>query len=489
MPKPDAYQKNMTLVKKGLYEQAFGYAWRYLQEHQDDGEVWNDVGTILYNMGKLKKAVGCFERAKDLDFEDGQLYANLTRAYLDDERPEKVVELFGKMQNIGVLDAEVVRRTVNTFMNCDDKVSAVETALSASKYCQEKDKIESLLSDIRSKRAKVAFFCGPDGPTFLHDILDHVKQRFQVHFFNGNTYNEMYDLMKWSDISWFEWCTHLAVEASNMDKVCKNIVRLHRYEAYLDYPKNVNWANIDTLVTVGNKFVYEHLCKQVSDIESLTRIVTIPNGVDMKRFEFVERRQGKNLAFVGNLRMVKNPMFLIQCMKKLNSIDDKYKLFIAGKSSGDAFVEQYLRHMIDILDLEDVVILEGWQEDIKSWLADKHYIISTSVIESQGMGILEGMARGLKPVVHSFPGAEQIFTSKYLFSTAGDFCSQILSTDYDPHEYRKFVEDKYSLKLQLMRINAIFTGFEMSMDPELGDMQSNINCEDIAQDVQRLLVQ
>lgn len=180
--------------------------------------------------------------------------------------------------------------------------------------------------------------------------------------------------MKWSDISWFEWCTELAVEASRWKKVCKNIIRMHRYEAYCEYPKSIKWENIDTLITVGNNYVYQELCKKVPDIEALTTIVTIPNGVDIKRFKFVHRRRGKNIAFVAKLRMVKNPMLLIQCMKKLHSIDDEYKLFIAGKFTEDAFVEQYLRHMVEILGLEDAVFFEDWQEDINSWLADKYYV-------------------------------------------------------------------------------------------------------------------
>ena len=108
------------------------------------------------------------------------------------------------------------------------------------------------------------------------------------------------------------------------------------------------------------------------------------------------------------------------------------------------------------LGLECVVSWAGWQENIDEWFADKHYIVSTSVIESQGMGILEGMARGLKPVVHNFPGAEQTFTGRYLFNTAEEFCQQILSTEYHPQQYRHYVEEKYPLTEQIRRIREIF---------------------------------
>jgi glycosyltransferase involved in cell wall biosynthesis len=277
----------------------------------------------------------------------------------------------------------------------------------------------------------------------------------------------MYELMKWSDISWFEWCTDLAMNGSKLPKVCKNIIRLHRYEAYLDCPKEVNWDNVDVLITVGNRCVNEVLCRKVPDIGSRTRIMEIANGVDLEKFRFVDRPRGKNIAFVGNLRLVKNPMFALQCMQKLNSIDREYKLFFAGWiPKVDEFVEQYLRHMVESLGLKSVVFFDGWQKDISSWLADKHYIVSTSVIESQGMGILEGMANGLKPVVHNFPGAEQTFAQEFLFNTAEDFCKQILSAEYEPRRYRLFVEERYLLQMQLKRVNKVLTGLERSCTPQ-----------------------
>jgi len=222
---------------------------------------------------------------------------------------------------------------------------------------------------------KLAFFCGGDGPTFLKDILEFASKRFQVRFFNGKTYGDMYELMKWSDISWFEWCTDLAMNASKMPKVCTNIIRLHRYEAYLDYPKEVNWDNIDVLITVGNRCVNEVLSAKVPDIASRTQIVEIANGVDLAKFGFIERSRGPNIAFVGDLRLVKNPMFALQCMHRLHGIDGEYRLFFAGcVPPVDEFIEQYLGHMVDVLGLGGVVFFDGRQADINSWLADKHYI-------------------------------------------------------------------------------------------------------------------
>ncbi len=473
--KSEIYNKGFALAEAGNYTQALGFIQQYLKEVPNDGQAWNNAGVIFHGLGQSQKATECFRTALNLPCNHGQVYLNIAKIYLGNGQADRVVELFEKMHHNGVLNKEMVLGTVNSFIQRGDNSSAIEAVLKARKYCQGQEELEPVLATIRSRRAKIAFFCGGDGPTFLKDILEFTKQRFGVRYFSGTTRQEMYDLMKWSDISWFEWCTEITVKASQMPKVCKNIVRLHRYEAYLDYPKNVNWNNIDTLITVGNKYVHEYLCKQVPDIKSMTPIVSVPNGVDMEKIRFVDRKRGENLAFVGNMRMVKNPMFALQCMRRLHEIDKDFKLFFAGEFPvEDAFVEQYLKHMVDTLGLGEVVFFDGWQKDIDSWFADKHYIISTSVIESQGMGILEGMAMGLKPVVHNFPGAEGTFTSEFLFNTAEDFCEQIMSTEYNPGKYRLFVEDRYSLEDKLMRINGIITGFERDLDLSVKDGNRNM---------------
>jgi hypothetical protein len=423
------------------------------------------MGAILFRLGRAKEAAECFERAKVLVRPSGQLYWNLAQSYLADGRPCEAAALFEDMQRMGVLNEDIVERCADAFMRAGDNAGAAGVLDDVAGFFPGSGRLASKLSAIRPAATKVAFFCGADGATFLKDILEFTAKRFDVRFFEGRTYDDMYELMKWSDISWFEWCTELAMNASKMPKVCRNIIRLHRYEAYLDYPKEVNWGSIDVLITVGNRCVNEILSRKVPDIASCTKMVEIANGVDLEKFGFIERQHGPNIAFVGNLKLVKNPMFALQCMHRLHGIDDEYKLFFAGRMPDeDAFVEQYLRHMVDVLGLGEVVFFDGWQGNINSWLADKHYIISTSVIESQGMGILEGMACGLKPVVHNFPGAEEIFGSEFLFNTTEEFCERILSAEYEPRRYRGFVEERYSLRGQLERINEVLAGLEKELD-------------------------
>lgn len=459
------YQRGLELAEAGRHQEALDCLERYLQRDPNNAEAHNDTGAILHCLGRSEEAIEHFVKARRLQSNSAEILWNLAEAYLAVGNAKETIELLDTMEELGILNADVLNRAATVFLNQGNKSDAAEMLIRSLNIWSDQEVLKPMLKVIHQKRPKIAFFCGGDGDTFLKEILEFTEQRFEVRVFESQTEDELFELMQWSDISWFEWCSNLAVIGSNKPKVCETIVRLHRYEAYEQWPEQVNWGNVDVLVTVGNSVAKEALLKKVPSLETQTSVVTIPNGVNLNKFKFSDRQKGKNIAFLGNLRMVKNPGLMLLCMQKLNYIDPEYRLFFGGEFQ-DGTVEQYMRHMVDVLDLSDVVFFDGWQEDVSSWFADKHYIVCTSMIESQGMGILEGMSLGLKPVVHNFPGANEIYPSEYLFNIAEEFCDHILSERYTPRRYRKFVEDRYALKAQLSKINNIFIQFESKIDSQ-----------------------
>jgi len=461
----DDYQKGLELAEMGKHREALEYIQRHLRTAPQDPEALNDTGAILHCLGRSDEAIEHLTKARELQNNSAEILWNLSEAYLAAGRAKEAMQLFGDMNRMGILNADVFNRAATLFLDEGDKSNAIEVLLGSLQIWPNQKIIKPMLDTIRTKRPKIAFFCGADGQTFLKEIVEFTKQRFEVKVFEGQTESELYDLMKWSDISWFEWCTNLAVAGSKTPKVCKNIIRLHRYEAYEAWPQQVNWDNIDILVTVGNNVTRKTLISKVPGLEGQTSLITIPNGINLDKFEFANHNRGKNIAFLANLRMVKNPAFVLQCMQKLHYFDSGYRLFFAGGFQ-DEVLEQYLRHMVKSLGIGDAVFFDGRQKDVNTWLQNKHYIVSTSICEGLPVGILEGMACGLKPVIHNFLGAEDIFPSEFLFNISEEFCEQILSGTYEPERYRKFVEEKYSLKNQLSKINDVFTQFETQIDAE-----------------------
>ncbi|MBN1974923.1 MAG: glycosyltransferase [Sedimentisphaerales bacterium] len=459
----NSYQKGLDAAQAGQYEQALCFMQEHLHTAGEDAQVLNDTGAILHCLGRSEEAIAYFLKARRLNSESAEILWNLTETYLATGRAKEASCLFDDMKRMEILNVDVLNRTANVFLNQNNKAGAVEMLLQSLYICPKQEILIPMLSVIKSKRPKIAFFCGGDGMNFLNEIYEFAKQRFEVRLFDGRTEDQLYELMKWSDISWFEWCTNLAVIGSRKPKVCENIIRLHRYEAYEQWPREVNWSNIDLLITVGNSFVKNALIQSVPEIENQTSLVTIPSGVNLERFTFIDKPRGKNIAFLSNLRLVKNPAMILQCMQKLHYIDPEYKLFFAGQFQ-DGSLEQYLRYMVNTLGLQDVVFFDNWQRDVHVWLKDKHYAASTSIIESQGMGILEAMACGLKPVIHNFPGASEIFRPEYVFNISEEFCQHVLSESYEPQQYRRFVEEKYPLKKQLAEINNIFIQLEAKLE-------------------------
>lgn len=447
------------LIAEGRTEETLRMIQHFTQTHPASGTIWRDAGVLLAAMNRYEEALQHFQRARQFPDCPRQIPLDMARTWLILGHPECAVQMLEPLAAEGLLEESLVEQIVSGFNQQQNWASSMDAVTRAARRLPTSELVAKLQSQIRQRRAKIAFFCGADGDTFLREILDYARQRYQVRVFDGTDTRQMYELMQWSDISWFEWCTNLAQLGSAMPKVCRNVIRLHRYEAYLSIPRQIQWQNVDLLITVGNSFVLKALQKWVPDIQQRVAIATIPNGVNLDKIAFTPRRPGKNIAFVASLRMVKNPMLLLQCMARLRQIDPAYRLFIAGEKS-DLLMEQYVDYQIDQLGLRDHIIFDGWQNDIRSWLADKHFLAVTSCIESQGMGCLEAMACGIRPVIHNFPGACEIYGQRYLFNTPEEFCRHIVSANYDSLEYREYVEQRYPLSRQLAQINEVFAAFE-----------------------------
>jgi pentatricopeptide repeat protein len=459
--KLNLYQKGMELAESCNYQQALACIQEYLCTVPDDAKAMNDAGAILYCLGRCDEAIEHFVKARSLQCGSVEILWNLAEAYLGAGRTNEAARLFDEMQQMGILSSELLNKAANAFLARDNKAGDIEMLQKSLQIDPDQKILEPMIEVIRSRMPKVTFFCGDNGTSFVEESAEFIKQRFGVNIVEKPKKEDLYELMESSDISWFEPGS-LAVTASMLPKLCKNIIRVDCYDTCKQWPRQVNWINIDILVAIGKNVVRDALVQKIPGLESQTSIANIPTGVNLEKFAFANRHRGKNIAFLSNLSLLKNPAFVLQCMQKLHYIDPEYRLFFSGEFM-DLALEQYLKYMVNALGLRDVVFFDppaAKQENVSRWFEDKHYIVSTSVIEGQCRELLEGMARGLKPVIHNFPGADQVFPSEFLFNISEEFCEQILSDKYEPHRYRRFVEENYSLENQLTKISDVFRQLE-----------------------------
>jgi hypothetical protein len=267
--------------------------------------------------------------------------------------------------------------------------------------------------------------------------------------------------MQWCDIAWFEGCDQTVVDISGFPKVSETIVRLSNNDILNGNPENVNWVNIDKLIVAGGSFAMDALIEKVPNIQKLTRVVTVARGIDTDQFKFIERTHGKRLAYAGDLTATSNPMLLLQCMQKLNYIDNDYRLYIAGEFT-DKLVEQYFKYSVESMGLSNAIFFDGKQNNLNTWLKDKNYIVSTGICNSAMPTVLKAMACGLKPVVHDFPGASEAIDAEFTFDIAENFCNMITSDSYQSQRYHDIAESR-TLTTEMKAINDIVVRFEKEL--------------------------
>lgn len=481
------YNLAMLFYITGRIDEAIESFQRASELNPFDASIQNNLGVLNYRKGELEKAEKYFKKAIEKDPENIEAIYGLGKIYKESQDSakfetfklqvkQKIEQMYeyGKCDKAFSLSEKLLKLDPDSADILNDhavisyELGKIEDAKKAISKAIEilsddpniKENYQMIFQEKKKEiikennRKKIAFFCGPDDK-FLNDIIDHLSLKYEVTRFRGKTIQDMHNLMNWSDLSWFEWCDNLIVHAGKLPKVCKILCRLHSYEAFTDYIRLVNWENVDDLVFVA-PHIRDIVLRQVPNLDKNVHLHVIFNGVDLKKYSFKERKKGFNIAFVGYINHKKNPSLLLQCMKYLVDIDNRYILHIAGQHQELRF-QLYFDHMIKEMNLNKNVIFHGWVNDVNKWLEDKHFTVSTSVLESFCHGIADAMACGIKPLIHNFIGAKELYPEKYIFNTVQDFGKLVLEDDYNSFEYRKYIEEKYSQERQFEEIEKLIS--------------------------------
>ncbi len=148
-------------------------------------------------------------------------------------------------------------------------------------------------------------------------------------------------------------------------------------------------------------------------------------------------------------------MLLLQIAHRLRQADRRFTVHVAGPFT-DLRTARYVRQMVPLLSLGDGITFDGQVSDMPRWYADKGVLLSTSMYESFGMNIGEAMASGAYPVVHAFPGADQLWPPECLFASMDEAVSLIRSARHGL--YRDWVAERYSLERQTGAVMRLLTG-------------------------------
>lgn len=253
-------------------------------------------------------------------------------------------------------------------------------------------------------------------------------------------------LHEWADVCFVDVCDHNAVVASkHRFPGSRLVIRAIDIECWAGQYRGVTWANVDGLVLPALHI--ERLIQSYVDLPETLQIYRAPFGVDLDKWTYRARdRAGRRLACVCYRWSAKGLPLLLQIATRLPD----WSLHILGKPSSEHWLNFYVDQQIDRLGL-DVEFTEE-VPDVDIWLEDKDAHILCSVKESFSYVTAQAAAKGIKPVVHRFYGADGIWPQNWLWNTLDEAVEMIRGT-IESASYRTYIEDHYSLEHMMKGLN------------------------------------
>lgn len=308
----------------------------------------------------------------------------------------------------------------------------------------------------------------PYGLKFTSDMRDWWEK--QGHEVNYQRYYNPQLANEWADVIWFDTADNNIASATNpgqalladdanyrpwdlhdMDLTGKKIiVRPIDIEVWQGHQSATHWDLVDDVI-----FIADHI-RQIADVEALpkltgkTKFHTIPCGVNLDRFKFAERQPGFDIAIVSEKWNSKGTHLLLQVILKLQKIDPRYKIHWLGQRSDHnweyAYFDEFVEH--HKLNIEFTNILNDGST-VDDFLEGKNFLLHGSIKEGFSYATAEAMAKGIKPVIHRFYGADAIW-GDMTWDTIDEAVDMITDGTYDSQSYRKYLIDHRLTLPQMM---------------------------------------
>jgi len=454
------------------YEKAIDYYNRYLEysDHPDERckVLWH-LGKCYYHLGQKEKAREVFIAGTIERWDLAECYVSLGEMALEAENHPEAEHFFKLACDCtqplsGIFFSEdyyswlPYYKLCEVYDKCGENYRAIVTAEKAlemeqlpEQYREELKKQIVVWNHRLLEAQKITF--GDKGKKnfliidktnqFTSELESHLRKKFNVQ--KIQMFLPQY--VHWADYVWFDWCDQSLELASQIRWQAKMIAMLRSYECFGEIPLSVKWENVDRLIFVA-EHVLDYARTRFPELNK-TDIRVIRDGVDFEKFRYRPRKAGRDVAWVGLLNNKKNVPLLLQIAAKYPQL----QFHVAGIFQTRR-LEAYTEHFIAQLGLDNVKFY-GWVDDVDAFLEDKQYILSTSLWEGTHVALQEGIAKGLRPLIHHWPGAERLYSEKWLFNTPEDIALMLEPKSFDSAEYRRWAEENFSLGQRLSRIDEL----------------------------------
>ncbi|MFN4173273.1 MAG: glycosyltransferase family 4 protein, partial [Pseudorhodobacter sp.] len=272
------------------------------------------------------------------------------------------------------------------------------------------------------------------------------------------------------DTVFCEWaCGNAVWHSRNKRPGTKLIVRLHRFEAFRDFPKQVDWNAVDALIVVSDHF--RDLMADGFGIDR-ARIHVRPQFIDWHQLRRPKLPAARfTLGLVG-INPFDHKRFdrAIDFLTALRARDPRWRLavrsvmpwqidWVWNRDAGERsrFVEVFRRIQSDPA-LAGAVRFDPAGPDMEEWYRGVGVILSSSDSEGCHTSVMEGMAAGCYPVVHDWPGARGLF-APYVHADMRDAIADVIAFAAQPEAEAAQAREDLSRRMQGHDIDAFTRSF------------------------------
>ncbi len=382
-------------------------------------ETLNNLAVVEQALGNRKKALDCLHRALEADKNHIDALINLIQMLPREDKGGIRTRYMEKLKKLSLEEYQ-------TLGGGDATIDP-----------------PSRQNQLRTKGAKILIL-NPMENRFAHRYGDYFRQTNDVRILSGKTTDiEVDRQVEWADLIWSMWANELLIYVTNHHPDKKIVSHLRSYEMlHTDFLPRVHWPAVDRLI-----FVADHV-RRISNIFYRDHLKDVPqstvvNSIPLANYPEITGRPGKNIAYVGYLNPKKGIELLLQAFQTILKTDPCFRLHVAG-SFQEIRTEVYVRHILQAMDLTERVTFHGWVEDIPSFLRDMNYVISTSQWEGCPNNILEAMACGIRPIIHNWMGARELFPEECVFSSLEEVPAMLDPSAYRAERYRTWIEERFN---------------------------------------------